>query len=322
MELIDYHLKFPEHLYCDTTTAVDTGSKRIYICGRMRGIKDFNYPAFKAATAYFRTHGYEVRSPAEKDLDEGFDGNLDDFDMRKAMQWDLEAVLWANYIALLPGWQYSQGAAMETAVARVTGKIPIIVVLAQDPDEVWRVDFVEMNTWDEIDIKFSDSVKLDINKLLGISQKEHESMLNNTNPIPEFNNTTTSDILIPSVFTLGYENSPLYEAYNLVHSDRGSNYGHPLDDFSRQALIFQAILGITVTPQQVALMMIGVKISRLVQTPGHHDSIVDIPGYAETYSMITDKLKEQAEEAKLAKFLETVEDLGLDPKPFWSEKDE
>jgi hypothetical protein len=38
--------------------------------------------------------------------------------------------------------------------------------------------------------------------------------------------------------------------------------------------------------------MIGVKMSRLCATPWHHDSLVDIPGYAECYDMIRERRDE------------------------------
>lgn len=80
--------------------------------------------------------------------------------------------------------------------------------------------------------------------------------------------------------------SALDEAMKLVHGKRQDEYGHPLDDFSRTASLWTEILGHPVAPGQVALCMIAVKLSRLVNTPGHHDSIVDIAGYAETYHMV------------------------------------
>ena len=39
------------------------------------------------------------------------------------------------------------------------------------------------------------------------------------------------------------EQSILTEAQGLVHGDRNSDYGHPLDDFSRTAAIWTALLG-------------------------------------------------------------------------------
>ena len=61
--------------------------------------------------------------------------------------------------------------------------------------------------------------------------------------------------------------------------ERGKSYNNPYDNFSRTAMIWSAILGITVTPDQVAKMLIGLKLARLSQTPDHQDSIDDIVGY-------------------------------------------
>lgn len=45
------------------------------------------------------------------------------------------------------------------------------------------------------------------------------------------------------------------------------------------AMIWSAILGIDVTPNQAIKCMIGVKLSRLTETPDHQDSIDDIADY-------------------------------------------
>jgi hypothetical protein len=77
----------------------------------------------------------------------------------------------------------------------------------------------------------------------------------------------------------------LSEAATLVHGDRQTAYGHPRDDFARTAKIWEGILGVPVEPHQVALCMMGVKMSRLCKTPHHRDSWVDAAGYAETGAM-------------------------------------
>ncbi len=79
--------------------------------------------------------------------------------------------------------------------------------------------------------------------------------------------------------------SILFEAHNLVHGDRGQDYGHPYEDFSRTAKIWSAILGQEVTPAQVGLCMIAVKVSRECHKP-KRDNLVDIAGYAETVRMV------------------------------------
>jgi hypothetical protein len=44
--------------------------------------------------------------------------------------------------------------------------------------------------------------------------------------------------------------------------------------------MWSAIVGAPITAQQVAHMMIALKISRLQQQPDHLDSYIDIVGYA------------------------------------------
>jgi hypothetical protein len=87
--------------------------------------------------------------------------------------------------------------------------------------------------------------------------------------------------------------SVLAEADRIVSGDRGNDYGHPIHDFSRTALIWSAILGIHVTPEQVGLCMVGVKISR--ECNKHkRDNLVDGPGYFKCVDMIHQYTEEHA----------------------------
>jgi len=83
--------------------------------------------------------------------------------------------------------------------------------------------------------------------------------------------------------------SILIEAHNLVHGDRGEDYGHPLDDFSRTAAIASVLLSgklkAPLEAEDVALFMMAVKLSRIVNKP-KRDSVVDLAGYAETFEMV------------------------------------
>ena len=88
----------------------------------------------------------------------------------------------------------------------------------------------------------------------------------------------------------------LDEAAVLVDGAREETYGHPADDFNR---VTRAAQDLGVNPVERgelhhALYMILVKIQRLVQTPSHHDSIVDIAGYARTYEKVLEQFKEEA----------------------------
>ena len=91
----------------------------------------------------------------------------------------------------------------------------------------------------------------------------------------------------------------LQEAQRLVHGDRGGDYGHPLDDFNKTALIWQAILGgkmkpgEKIEPEDIALCMVGVKISREVNKP-KRDNRVDGAGYFETLNMVHEEKDRRA----------------------------
>lgn len=89
----------------------------------------------------------------------------------------------------------------------------------------------------------------------------------------------------------------LEAAARLVHVERQGDYGHPEEDFTKVTSAANA-LGVNPLsgPLHHALYMILVKIARLVETPDHRDSIVDIPGYARTYEMILEKQAERGNE--------------------------
>jgi hypothetical protein len=88
----------------------------------------------------------------------------------------------------------------------------------------------------------------------------------------------------------------LEEAQRLVHGDRQAAYGHPIEDFTRTAAIWSAILGAPVTAEQVGLCMIGVKISRQCNTP-KRDNMTDAAGYAETVQMVVEERARRTKEA-------------------------
>jgi len=63
-------------------------------------------------------------------------------------------------------------------------------------------------------------------------------------------------------------------------TERGSAYGDAAKNFERIAAIWSVVIGQPISTQQVALCMVGLKMARLVETPDHADSWIDLAGYA------------------------------------------
>lgn len=76
--------------------------------------------------------------------------------------------------------------------------------------------------------------------------------------------------------------SILQEAHRLTHGDRNKDYGHPLDDYTRTAAMFSALMAHKLkeplTAAEMAMAMICVKLSRQVHHP-KRDNTVDGAGY-------------------------------------------
>jgi len=86
---------------------------KLYLCGPMTGMKDFNRPAFEAAEKALVGHGYEVHSPAREP---------DGLTWNEYMKRGITAMLACDALAVLDGGvQRSSGAALEVAIADRVG---------------------------------------------------------------------------------------------------------------------------------------------------------------------------------------------------------
>ena len=73
----------------------------------------------------------------------------------------------------------------------------------------------------------------------------------------------------------------LDEAGRIISGQRDAQYGGPEDNFSRIAKIWSVIFGIEVTPEDVAMAMVALKVARYASKSGFQpDTWVDIAGYA------------------------------------------
>ena len=90
----------------------------LYVAGPMTNYPEFNYPAFVAAAGWLYRLGYDVLSPTDSEHE-----NTDSEKYGKSKNWymrrALRMVTQADGIALLDGWENSEGVQQEIEVAQM-----------------------------------------------------------------------------------------------------------------------------------------------------------------------------------------------------------
>lgn len=119
---------------------------RLYIAGPMTGIPSFNIPAFDAAASALRRAGHEVTSPAELDNPAIRAISLASPDGAIATLRS-HGQTWGDFLArdvklladdgfqgivVLPGWEGSRGARLETFVANALCDLPVFEMHEHD----------------------------------------------------------------------------------------------------------------------------------------------------------------------------------------------
>ena len=80
------------------------------------------------------------------------------------------------------------------------------------------------------------------------------------------------------------------EADKIINGDRRASYGPVNASFEQTAKIWSGILGTDITPQEVALCMIGLKLQR--ESFAHkRDNLVDLIGY----TLLLEKLEDETQ---------------------------
>lgn len=121
---------------------------KIYVAGPMRGIPQFNFPAFFDAEEWLQAKGHEVFNPARSDKEhygEGVNnsatGDLNDpaaqtgFSLREALGRDAAYITgYADAVYMLTGWEKSTGAKAEWTLAVALG----LMIFYQGGLEDWE----------------------------------------------------------------------------------------------------------------------------------------------------------------------------------------
>lgn len=94
--------------------AMSQPRERVYISGPMTGMPEHNFPAFNAEAARLRALGYQVINPAEINPD----GTKP---WKECLREDIKHLCDCDTIALLPGWENSQGAHLELHISHRIG---------------------------------------------------------------------------------------------------------------------------------------------------------------------------------------------------------
>lgn len=102
--------------------------------------------------------------------------------------------------------------------------------------------------------------------------------------------------------------SILQNAEKTIHGARQEEYGDKRQNFSQIAMLWQGLLAHklqadkAITPEDVALCMVAVKMARLAKSPDHLDSQLDVAGYIGCYNLL------QGERAKNIPLLGATKD--------------
>ena len=86
----------------------------LYVAGPMTGLPDFNYPAFNTAADALRAKGHDTLNPADI---EQYNLTGKPQEWRWYMRHAIAMIARADGVALLPGWENSDGARLEHTIA-------------------------------------------------------------------------------------------------------------------------------------------------------------------------------------------------------------
>jgi hypothetical protein len=83
----------------------------------------------------------------------------------------------------------------------------------------------------------------------------------------------------------------LLNEVQLILTDRGNVYGSPETNHRRISELWSGYLDTYISPEQVAMCMLLVKVARLSQSSDHEDSLRDLLGYGIIFHKIVREMR-------------------------------
>lgn len=118
----------------------------------------------------------------------------------------------------------------------------------------------------------------------------------------------------------GWRVNILLQANDVINGARANDYGDAKENFTRIASRWSQVLGVDVTPEQVVLCMIDLKVARLCNSINHQDTWLDIAGYVGVFGKLSETTKAVAqpiaEPKKKSKTVSKQNSFGAEIKEF------
>jgi len=132
----------------------------------------------------------------------------------------------------------------------------------------------------------STTLTMRLPKVIADSLTEEDILMALNNFVNDFNRAEEMKKARTFIEAGEIQKSFLQRAEALIKGDRQKDYGDKLANFAHIAMFFQAVLapklspGQRISPEEVGMMMQGVKMARMIKSPDHADSVLDNAGYA------------------------------------------
>lgn len=249
---------------------------KLYLSGQMTGLPQYNYPKFNEVASHIREkYGSIVFNPAEN-----FEGRID-LPRSEYMREDIRQLLFAEGVVMISGWHKSKGATLEYKIAQELD----IPIYRWDDTKNLLLQSARAPRENEVG-EAAPATAFDYASLMSSTEDWEEFWEESEDPYPKDNGGNEVTEL------------PHREAERLVLGDRQASYGHPIDNFTANAHMWTGTLyyklqpNEVITPEDVALMMLQVKVAREINVK-KRDNITDSHGYLMTYQMVLDEKRKR-----------------------------